>query len=153
VSLGDGSGRSAAMKIMDEEPHCWTVLERILANGGRFKTFETANGKTRMFFAPYTYFAELDDQVSPYKAAVVTGEHVNVRMTPSKNAKVITQLSHWVVAAKSPSGENAAWIKIRTPEGRSGYVNHDYVVWPTDFRAGFEKYKGRWRLRVFLAGD
>ena len=123
------------MKIMDEEPHRWAVLERILKNDGKFKTLENARGEIRMFIAPYTYFAELGDQVSPYKAAVVTAKHVNVNIAPSKSARVITQLSDWVVAASNPAGQHDVWIKIRTPEGRSGYVNHDYVAWPTDFRA------------------
>ena len=153
MSLGNGRGIPAAVRIMRNEPSRWKILEQVLRGGGKFKTFSTADGPERMFFAPYTYFAELGDGDSPFEIAVVTGENVNVRATPSRTARVIKQLSNWVVHVPSPIIDEKPWIKIRIPQGSTGYVHASHIARPTDFRAGFEMHEGNWKLRVFLAGD
>ena len=153
LSLGNGTGIPSAIRHMREDPSRWEILERVLQSGGRFKTFGTADQQVRMFFAPYTYFARRDDSDSLPGVAVVAGVNVNVRAHPSTNAAVIGQLSHWVVHASFPAGNEDRWIKVRMPSGPVGYVSAKYIAWPTDFRAGFALHEGDWKLRVFLAGD
>jgi uncharacterized protein YgiM (DUF1202 family) len=153
MNLGNGGGPSEALRIMRQEPWRWSVLERILQRGGGFKIVNEAAGPARMFFAPYTFFAKLGDGSEVFNVAVVTSDNVNVRLGPSKDTKVIAQLSHWVVFALSPSGDGRKWVKVRTREGKTGFINAKYVAWTTDFRAGFLEHQGRWKLRVFLAGD
>jgi hypothetical protein len=152
MSLGDGTGIPAATAIMREEPSRWETLERILQQGGKFKTFDGPNGPTTMFFAPYTYFADLDG-VDPFHVAVVTGQRVSVRESKSVSAPVIARLSHEVVYAFPRRTGEESWIRIRTPNDQVGYVRNESIAWPTDFRAVFALHEGEWTLRVFLAGD
>jgi hypothetical protein len=150
MSFGDGSGPLEAIQVMRREPGRWIILERILKLGGKFKTFDEFSSPVRMFICHCTLFAEFGDGSEVFNIAVVTGENVNVRAGPSTTASVITQLSHWVVQALPPSNEADKWVKIRTNEGKDGFVNTNYIAWPIGYRAGFQKHEGQWKLRFFL---
>jgi hypothetical protein len=42
---------------------------------------------------------------------------------------------------------------IETLGGKKGYVKGEFVRSPIDYRAGFDKVDGKWKLRLFLARD
>jgi hypothetical protein len=148
---GNGNGHAGAIRTMRRNPKRWAILARILRHGGKF--FTAKNG-VRNFYAPYTFFAELPG-VGPYDVVTVVGTRVNVRARPSAKAKVLGKLSHAVVRVDwGKRGPRAArWLKIKMPDGRSGYVLKKFTKSPVDYRAGFVKYKGRWVMNVFVAGD
>lgn len=156
VSFGTGNGIDAAVKMMRGNPKRWAVLARLLRQGGKFTMTGTASGgRARMFFAPYTYFAELPGGIGAYDVVTVVGERVNVRARPNPKAEVIAKLSHKVVKVDwgKAGPRNQTWTKIKLPDGRSGYVLAKYARSPVDYRAGFVKVNGRWMMRVFVAGD
>ena len=45
------------------------------------------------------------------------------------------------------------WRKVRTLGGLSGFVKTEFVRSPIDYRAGFEKKRGVWKMVAFIAGD
>ncbi len=154
-SFGGENGVKNAAKIMRDDPKRWAILARILRNGGKFTTAGSGKDRRRMFFAPYTYFAELPGGVGAYDVVTVVGTRVNVRARPSASAPVIAKLSHQVVRVVwSKQGRRTkGWTRIKLADGRTGYVRSSFAKSPVDYRAGFVKYKGRWVMSVFVAGD
>jgi uncharacterized protein YgiM (DUF1202 family) len=84
---------------------------------------------------------------------LVTGTKVNLRSSPSKTGKIITQLN-WEVVEAVESGDMAdGWQKVKTDAGQIGYVSSDFLRVDIDFRAIFRKEKGKWMMAAFIAGD
>jgi hypothetical protein len=54
---------------------------------------------------------------------------------------------------KSGKSEYLGWYLVKTLGGLEGYVREEYVRSHIDYRAGFEKIRGKWRMTFFLAGD
>jgi hypothetical protein len=73
---------------------------------------------------------------------------------------MITSLSYDIVlnvsGTDSPEPKNKAdpaWVRIRLPDGREGFVSAQFIRSPTDYRAGFKKTGGQWLLTHLVAGD
>ena len=49
--------------------------------------------------------------------------------------------------------EKGDWYEIKTLGGKKGFVKAEFVRSPIDYRAGFEKKSGKWKMTFFLAGD
>lgn len=141
----------------------WNEFLTILKNGGSFG--EDTGDNVSRFFAPYTYSEYPDDpEVDLFRDGIVIGTDVNLREKPSTKSKVVGSLSHNIVKIdfqksvlkKRPAGidmDEYAWYKIETFGGKKGYVSGDYVRGGVDYRIGFEKKNGKWRMTFFLAGD
>jgi hypothetical protein len=89
---------------------------------------------------------------------------VNLRERPDGEARVIDRLSYNIVkideaaAIKRKTGPKEddwvyEWHKIETLGGKKGWVKAEYVRSAVDYRAGFEKKKGVWKMTFFVAGD
>lgn len=132
----------------------WKELGDVLRLGG---AFEAATGR-KSFCAPYT-FLKFPRDADVFEHGAITGKNVRVRARPDPRAPVIETLSYDVVKAEffvgvGESGEGAAgWVKVTTPGGRAGYVAEEYIRSPVDYRACFGKYRGRWLMTAFIAGD
>lgn len=46
-----------------------------------------------------------------------------------------------------------AALLVRTANGQEGWVRGSDVRSPIDYRAGFSKRSGQWKLEAFVAGD
>ena len=73
---------------------------------------------------------------------------------------MIASLSYDIVlnlsGSDSPERKNradSAWVRIRLPDGREGFVSAQFIRSPTDYRAGFKKTGGKWLLTHLVAGD
>ena len=138
-----------------KESDLWPVLDQILGMGG---TFEKSNGR-REFCAPYVtsrFPAGFDE----FESGAITGKDVCLYARPQAGAPVLGTLSYDVVKVLDWSGERSQkattkdrWVLIRTPQGRRGYVRHEFVRSPVDFRAYFAKVNGRWMMVGLIAGD
>jgi hypothetical protein len=42
---------------------------------------------------------------------------------------------------------------VVTPNGRRGYVRRRFLWNPVDYRVGFKKVGGKWRMDALTAGD
>jgi hypothetical protein len=123
----------------------WTVLGEILRLGGSFEP----DGS---FVAPYT-FSRFPDDLDGFESLVVIGTGVALRAAPRPDAPLIARLNYDIVTVATPPDPAAAWVEVRTPDGRSGHVAAALLRSPIDYRAGFARRDGEWRMIYFIAGD
>lgn len=138
------------------ESRLWPTLLTILSMGGSYAPSESEP----KFWAPYV-FSRWPDEFDAFEYAAITGKNVNVRSAPAATGQVIGQLSYDIVkvlgelddADRTPEDESNGWVKIVTPSGEEGYVSRRYIRSPIDYRAGFVKREGKWRMNILIAGD
>lgn len=142
TSFGGDGGRAALEQALKEE--VWGELEQILSLGGTFRE--------GMFWAPYVYAAWPEAQ-DPFETLAVIGDDVALRESGDANAPAIATLSRDLVTRASPPGEGGAWTKVKTADGKTGFVESKSVRSPVGYRAGFLKTKDGWRMNAWVAGD
>ncbi len=139
-------------KITSKNSKFWAEFLPVIKNGGKFED----NGKS--FTAPYT-FSFWPDDVDGFEYSAIFGSNVNLRKQPDLRSDVVTRLSYNIVSVeaetlpKSGKSEYPGWLKIRTLGGLEGFVKSEYVRSHIDYRAGFDKIRGKWKLTFFVAGD
>lgn len=127
----------------------WTTLTRALALGS---TYARAEDGTPTATTPYV-FGAWPDTLDAFRHEAVVGERVRVRSAPSLDAETLATLSYYVVPTVYEPGLDPAWRRITLADGRTGYVAAAYLRSPIDYRLGFVKEGGDWRIRFFVAGD
>jgi len=135
----------------------WAEFLPVIKNGG---TFVRENGKrTNLFYAPYT-FNTFPEDLDGFEHFAIFGSNVNLRESPDSESKIIARLSYNVVTHEpdplgrgGETGKVSGWQRVRTLGGLVGYVRSEYVRSPIDYRAGFEKKRGVWKMVAFIAGD
>jgi hypothetical protein len=142
-----------AWKINSPDSEFWNEFFPVITNGGTF----FKKGKTKIFFAPYSFNAFPDD-LDAFSYSVIFGNNVNLRLKADNNSPVIASLSYNIVEIvnsinSGSNSEKVSWYEVKTLGGKKGFVSADYVRSPIDYRAGFEKIKGKWKMTIFLAGD
>lgn len=131
---------------MDQpDSRLWEELAKVLALGGTFSSEAS-------FTAPYT-FSRWPDDVDAFSHVAIIGSSVRVRSAASRTAPTVASLSYTIVEQVESKTPDDEWIRVRLPDGQSGYVDKRYVRSPIDYRAIFTKDGGRWQMTVFVAGD
>ena len=155
----DGVENFLKMWSLDQNPQAsdlWQVLRKILLLGG---TFDRNN--KNVFLVPYLT-ATWPDELDAFEYVVITGEGVRARETPGMSGKVLTKLSYDIVRlgeyeaerdTTEIDGEYWPWIKIWLPDKRPAYVYGKFLHSPIDYRAAFERRKGKWQMIYLVAGD
>jgi len=153
-SFGGNPGRDGFLRAFKSDPRRWEVLAHILHRGGRFRMEDDGTGKTvRAFYAPYTFFAEIPGSEG-VAVAVLAGSGVPVYAAPRETARVVGRFNDEALEILfGGRADNKSWYEVKLPDGKSGFVAAKRVVLNTDFRAGFVKHEGLWKLRSFVAGD
>jgi hypothetical protein len=153
VAFGGENGPAAFAKLMAEAPVLWEELAWVLANGGHFLEGE--------FWAPYTFQANVG-KLDPTETGIVVAAKVPARAEPSADAKLVATLDHHAVhvtdwrddeKALRPFYNRKDWVKIELPGKRSAWVEARFVRSMGDYRAGFAKKGGVWKLTGFVSGD
>lgn len=135
--------------LASKDTELWETLYNALSMGGSFDVIENE----KAFCAPYVY-SKWPGDFEAFDYVAVTGKNVKVREKPSMDGKVLEYLSYEVVKKYSDMGSDTGeWVKIFTPSGKTGYVSTKFSRSPIDYRACFKKFKGQWRMTVFVAGD
>jgi hypothetical protein len=136
-------------KITAKNSGFWEEFLPVIKNGGSF----SGQGSERGFFAPYT-FSNFPEDLDAFEYRVIFGSNVNLRERPDVSAPIVASLSYNVVKVltENPGGRDA-WEKVKTLGGKVGYVKAEFARSPVDYRAGFMKRRGVWKLTVFIAGD
>jgi hypothetical protein len=132
-------------------------LEKLLARPGMFEQFEqilTLGGSFRegSFWAPYVYSA-YPDSSDAFSTVAVIADDVPLHEQADASSKVLATLSHDIVDRVAAPGERGAWLQVKTADGKTGYVESKFVRSPIDYRAGFLKSNGTWRMNALVAGD
>lgn len=147
-------------KIESKNTAFWDEFGRVIKNGGSF--YAVGNRKVGGFAAPYTYSSFPDSpDIDQFEHNVIFGNNVNLRESPSMEGKVKELLSYNIVTlignkmkpGKIKGEEEFDWFHVKTLGGKTGWVKAEYVRSPIDFRAGFEKKGGQWKMVFFIAGD
>jgi len=171
LSFGGDSGIPRFKKmwnIQSKDTKFWREFLPVINNGG---SFDRADGKrTNVFFAPYTLNSFPDD-LDGFEYSVIFGSDVNLRKEPKMNSEIVARLSYNIVkvdpdvAVLDPvpdpkeqiytgrPPEVFFWKKVTTLGGLTGFVKEDFVRSPVDYRAGFEKKRGVWKMVAFIEGD
>ena len=144
-------------KIESPGSKFWDEFLPVITNGGKFHDSEVAASKTKLFVAPYT-FQDFPDDLDAFTHSIIFGNNVNLRAKPEMNAPVVARLSYNVVEITNgikdkTDPEKDDWYEIKTLGGKKGFVKAEFVRSPIDYRAGFEKKGGAWKMVFFIAGD
>ena len=106
---------------------------------------------TEELYAPSMFVAE-EAFADPFTAAVAVKSGTELRSAPDGGGELIGTLD-WDVLTVPEWDQDAAWQRVETADGRSGYVRTADIRSPIDYRAAFEQIDGRWRMVAFIAGD
>ncbi len=153
-SFGGDNGAANFKKMwkpQEAKSDVWPVLKLVLDMGGNF------DSKTE-FSAPYVFSAFPND-VDSFESVVVTSPDAVMRDKPKADATIVRKLDHDILAlvtgAKKLQHEAGSddWLEVKDAAGKHGFVLQRDVRSPIDFRAGFKKIKGRWRMVDLVVGD
>lgn len=142
TSFGSDSNGAELERALNED--LWQELEQTLSLGGNFRE--------GMFWAPYVYSAWPDSQ-DAFETLAVVGKDVPLRESADASAPAIATLSRDLVTRASAPGEGGAWTKVKTADGKTGFVESKSLRSPVGYRAGFLKTKDGWRMSAWVAGD
>ena len=141
------------------DPDFFKIFLPVITGGGSFS--KESDPKDPVFFAPYV-FQEFPDDLDAFtnRYCVITGKNVNLRKDGDLKAAVIASLSYNIVKVdeensiegRGKDGE-MDWYAVETLGGMKGFVKAEFVRSPLDYRAGFQKVKGQWKMTMFVAGD
>lgn len=142
-------------KLENKGSKFWKTFATVIKNGGAFWSDGTNKNS---FVAPYSY-SNWPDGLDAFDHFVIFGTDVNLREEPSMTGKVVAKLSYNIVTVeqetlpKSGKTEYPGWKKVKTLGGLEGFVKEEFIRSSVDYRAGFEKKRGKWIMTFFLAGD
>lgn len=146
TSFGGGGGAQDLREVL-KRPAIWTELETILRNGGNF-----VGGDRRSFWAPWIY-SSWPDRHDAFTQMVVIEDGVPLRERPEASSPALATLSYDIVARDGQSSAESAWTRVKTEDGRSGFVESSKVRSPIGYRAGFIMEEGMWKMNALVAGD
>jgi hypothetical protein len=171
LSFGGDSGIRGFRELWTgkNEAGFWKEFLPVIKNGGKYHA--GSKQETAKFTAPYV-FELFPEDLDQFEHAAIIGMDVNLREKPNRNASVVGKLSYNIVkidpdeldtpdegltpAEQAYTGKQRElffWVRVTTFGGQTGYVKDAYVRRPVDYRAGFEKKRGRWVMTFFIAGD
>jgi hypothetical protein len=143
-------------KLENKNSKFWKTFAAVIKNGGAF--WGEGTEKMNSFAAPYAY-SNWPEDLDSFEYFVIFGSDVNLREEPSMTGRVVAKLAYNIVKVeqetlpKSGRSEYPGWKKVRTLGGLEGFVKEELVRSSVDYRAGFERKRGKWMMTFFLAGD
>jgi hypothetical protein len=152
----DGVGQKAFISYWGLDTHAeesavWKELEEVLVLGGVFET-EEKDG----FIAPYIS-VRFPYYLDPHRYGVILEKAVSLHKAPNAASEVLEVLDYDVVywlsdtpqewSLESTPEKEAAWIPVATLSGKKGYVKQGVLRRPSDFRIGFVRKVGTWKIR------
>jgi hypothetical protein len=159
VNTSDGKGGvhefKDQWKLDQPGSKLWETLGTTLSMGGRFRVTEG----NRKFCAPYvttewpTVVSQLPKGSDPLDYRVIIDKDVTMYSAPNVMSQIIAQLSYDVVNVPPSQVAGSAWLKIKTLDGKEGYVADKYIRGATDHQACFEKRGRKWLMTEFSAKE
>jgi hypothetical protein len=142
-----------AWKINSPSSEFWSEFLPVITGGGSF----IKDGSNKLFFAPFT-FNSFPENIDAFSHSVIFGTKVSLRSKADANSRAVANLSYNIVeilesVKDSNNSEKVAWYEVKTLGGKRGFVKAEFVRSPIDYRAGFERKNGKWKMTIFVAGD
>lgn len=154
LDFGGGEGIATFRKnwnVTSPDTQVWKALGIVVGNGGHF------NSRTE-FVAPYVFSAWPDD-FDAFENVAITDPKAELLDGPHESRRTIRKLGFEIVEVLNGAGKpqheagEDDWSEVKTQDGARGFVKARQYRSPIDYRAVFEKKRGRWRMTVFIAGD
>lgn len=147
VDFGGGEGRAYFADAWNlEEPatsELWHELGEALRLG-------CAVDETGGYWSPSLFLAsEIDD---PFATFLVVRPGATLHTAADAESEALATLE-WDLVEGIEWQEGDAWWRVRLADGREGFVRRGDLRSPVDYRAGFQRIDGRWRMIAFIAGD
>jgi Bacterial SH3 domain len=86
------------------------------------------------------------------ESSLVLGPAVNLREQPSTASTSLRKIN-WEVVTPVEASADKLWTKVKTADGKAGYIRNDYLRLDVDYRIGFERKDKGWVISFFIAGD
>ena len=148
VTFGMPTTLDAQFKLDDPEDPFWRIIARMLTLGG---TYHDGTQADPTGYVEYPYVtARFPEKTDPYPHVAVVGREVNVREKPDPASKVVATVSYEILQLLDHGEE---WRQVKVSDKVTGYVNHEYLYGPLDYRMRLRNVNGRWMIELFLAGD
>jgi len=151
----------SANNLDDRSSPFWEHAQRVIESGGLL----TQDRGVPVFTAPYTFGFPLQRLAPLYGArdddmVLVIGEGAKL-LTQPRPASTVLRTIDWEPAAYLAFAEKPEanqdpekqWARIRTLDGKEGYIQRSHYATGFDLRAVFMKRDGRWMLTAFVSGD
>lgn len=147
VDLGGGTTWAAFTREwkLDQpgESALWVELGQVIQLG-----CEELND-LRIMPGNFSRLGEIEDALPTY-FAIETG--ATLRSRPDDSAPIVAALDSHLLFENLEAAPDG-WLNARLSDGRSGFVRLSAVRSAIDYRAGFEKRDGQWKMTSFVAGD
>lgn len=149
LDFGGGTGKELLRERLNaEDGYLWDALDQIMTLG-------CASDGASMTL-PW-YFAQ-DIPVDPFVGAIVTGEGVPLRASPSAEAEELAQISWDVVEVQADLTKEdrvvrVAWVNRQNRNRLEGFIDAENLRSIIDYRVIASRRNDRWRITNFVAGD
>jgi hypothetical protein len=152
TGLGGGVGKANFQKYWDltnKSSSFWPQFKFAITHGGYF---DKDNKQQKKFNAPYAnfFFPDEDGTDTEDERAIVMQKAVPLRGKPQDSGTTETLLNYDLV--KIADEENTGhkdWIKVKTMDGKQGYLRASVLIRQTSPYAEFQKHNGKWFLTWF----
>ena len=149
-SFGDSPGRAGFARAWGLARPATSQLWREL---GAALRLGCARDEAGAFWAPSMSLIGDEDMDTDYmRLMVAVGPGAALRAGPSEASALVARL-RWDVVTLDDEDGRGAWARATLADGRRGYIRHALFRAFGDYRAVFERRRGRWRMTAFVAGD
>lgn len=148
-SFGDSPGKAGFARAWGLAHPAASRLWRELGAALRLGCARDGNG----FWAPsMSVIGDEDLGEDEGLLMVAVAPDAALRAAPSETSRLVARLRWDVVRLDAPDA-HGRWIAATLADGRRGYIRPAFFRGFGDYRAVFEKRRGRWRMTAFVAGD
>lgn len=135
-------------QINNNETDLWEIIDEVISLGGSFSEDE----EVKIFTAPYVtsnWPIEFDE----FEYVAVIDSNVSLRELPDTLSTEVKKLNYEILKYDNSYYEDKNWLKVETDKGEIGFTLSTKVRSPIDYRIGFQKKEGDWKIIWFVSGD
>lgn len=148
VSFGGDDGKKDFLnywELNSSNSEFWHEMRTCLDLGGTLDNYEE-----KMFVFPYIH-SRWPAEFEAFEFGAAINPNVELKSKPDPASKTISVFHYDIVKLIEPSGEE--WFEVKAQDGTIGYVKENEVRSPLDYRSGFVKMNGEWKMVFFVEGD
>lgn len=129
----------------------WAELDKVFDNGGTFGKGERGD----VYFEAPFWSAWWPASYDPVEWSLLRGTNVALLADPKEGASKVMTLDWAIVKREQPSTNvpPRGWTRVRTGDGKNGYVKDESLETPFGYRAICDKHAGKWLVTAFITGE